>query len=668
MKLCTLVVLLVSTASLLWAQQDDGGGDDSIDGDERLTIQRPGYGVNFEKVADMADSILHYTHSWFVRMPNLTGEALPRVDCENDMPSNNPADETEWNSICKAINMIIAETESVSYAERGRGEKLLYDALNTIEKGSLQEIADYDFEAGDALAEEKRKNGERKKRDLMAATKSKSRRRRDTDDDEDPFANRGDRVRYNFTAYFDGQGMTIEEGEYIDDQLLGLHNWTSAPSELEKTWDKVNAIINPIGHAIEAGPMLGKVFSSLFNTPGSDDIKKLRQHLSNVAKGISVTADSYLEFSRDLSAVMIAWDERATAITDMGSLLVRKIKLTQESIIQHHKKLMQDISNLTTVIMMTRSIESTMMTSLLPTVFETLHLANAAYNVARMWADGITLLNRGFLSHELIPIQKIIDVIEHIRSTVLTDPRYADYRLVNSNPQFYYKSDRISYSRYDEGIMISVNFPLSRLGGTLRLYRVDVFPVPASAGMSADLVKDGFTDGGYTILDDMPDFIAVSDDLKYYQEMTTAQYLSCKLNGPVLSCRSEGMQTPKARSNSDYTCAFAVFRDIYEHVDKACSVSYTNTPPLGSAVQLISDGSFLIRSSPDDKRWTISCPNSKKNFYTSIEPCLFCRIEIPCSCSLTATHFMIPLRLSGCDEEAILNIDEGKKIRPVCGY
>lgn len=52
--------------------------------DDRLTINRMGYGIMFDKIGELADSggITYYTHTWSLIIPNHTIPSVDEIDCD----------------------------------------------------------------------------------------------------------------------------------------------------------------------------------------------------------------------------------------------------------------------------------------------------------------------------------------------------------------------------------------------------------------------------------------------------------------------------------------------------------------------------------------------------------------------------------------------------------
>lgn len=76
--------------------------------DDRLTQQRPSYGVNFDKVGELMDSVgtTFYEHTWVIYVPKLVPPALKPFPCETLI---------HWKSQCRAANRLIFATNALMY-------------------------------------------------------------------------------------------------------------------------------------------------------------------------------------------------------------------------------------------------------------------------------------------------------------------------------------------------------------------------------------------------------------------------------------------------------------------------------------------------------------------------------------------------------------------------
>ena len=635
--------------------------------DNRLTIQRPGYGVYFEKVAEITDDVVNYGHTWMIRIPRpLDGELFSLIDCDTFL--------TDWTFICASINQIFVIANENVLRKKQRAHDVLQKALQSLPKSSLSELVN-----GTAVQNSSSES------DVTTAPSPTSSEKTSTDDEsddeDDSDENEFEQITLteemkhilNTAGYQDAFFINVTKELNVSLEIKpGYENDPLAQFRNNAGWQLVGTIVPLVGIFTGTNSLYGNVLFDLFDVPGPRALAQLKDHLSNVGEAVRLSVNSFLDFTKDLASIFVGFDERDRHIVAQATALIERINLVREKINQHHEEFLRDLSQLYRVTDGLRRIEAAVLTQVLPAVNTAVTLAEDEHFLSLKWAKGISRLASGWLTTDILPESMISSMLTHINLKVLSEPFYSGYALVSNNPKFYYKTPReIRYAVVDDTFLVlSVDFPLNRIGGTMPLYQVKVFPVPVGSGITPNVdlpelrqegrkatgsyLGDGRT--GYTRILNMPDFIAVSEDTQAYVEMSNAQYLGCDSVGPILTCSGSGFRVAKLKSTTDFTCAFSIFRDIHENVQDSCDIGFTNEPPLGSAQQIRSDASFLVRAAPDDIAWTLSCPKSLASFNSVILPCSFCRVEIPCGCSLTAAHFHIPVRLTGCNESSLFSI------------
>ena len=117
-----------------------------------------------------------------------------------------------------------------------------------------------------------------------------------------------------------------------------------------------------------------------------------------------------------------------------------------------------------------------------------------------------------------------------MKARIKTNDLYSHLALVSESPSYYYGLKKITYTHvYDyvdendvsEGFMLYVTLevPLFRIGGTLPVYRLDVFPVPTHPVERSPQL-------GYTIVENVPQFLAVDSNEEFFFEMSRELFLS----------------------------------------------------------------------------------------------------------------------------------------------
>ncbi|AAS00944.1 ORF54 [Ostreid herpesvirus 1] len=558
--------------------------------DERLTVNRMGYGVMFDKVSEIIDGggIVHFSHTWSLIIPTYTIPSVENIDCT--------LLNAELTPICDSINNLIDSANTETYNSITDAKLRMAKALDVIPKSKPEDLINIDL-------------GANLETTTTAAPQTGNRRRRRAAGDE---PNTDDNTPPN-----------LEIPDWLD------------PDKDNSDWE----ILIP-------GRLAGNLFTSIFDMPGSGTLKNSVRNLKALGGAIYTNTQSIINLNDQFAYIIQTTDKRMDEIQEMGDILVRKIAQTRASMVTFQNEFSAIYGNMSARILMLNKLKSMVVSNLYPDLFRMKVLGKDIETLCDMWTYGLINLASGYISPQLITETMMKHVIDHIVRNIIPQPTYNRFNLLSTDPAFYYKMKKmLSYARTADKVIVTINIPLYRTEGRMPLYRIYSFPIPLTMG------TEDTSDKGYTKMADLPDFIAVDSNTDAYVEMTQAAYLSC--SGAVSGIQSCGnaVGVTKRRDVTDMTCAFAIFIDDTTAIGKFCQTAYSDVGPVGSARQLASDSSFLISSGEDtDSFWTVNCPKSTINPISKVVPCNLCRMEISCGCSLSASHFKLNPRIGGCEK------------------
>lgn len=540
--------------------------------DERLTVQRTGYGVNFDKVGHLLDAggVAYYSHTWAIKIPRPVPPFGELLDCTGF--------DSTWLPICISTNDLVSTTNQGNYERVFRGNQLILNALDTVKKLENDPVCE-----SSVVPSETATSNRRWKRELS------------------------------------------EETKYT----------------LENTLETVRSILP---YQTEA-----QMVADFFDVPGPNALKQLKGNIKALGSLIDAEKDEVVRYSEHLTGVISTTNKRASAIEHEGTVLVKKLEAVNINMRAHHDQFADALDDITNQLQKINELVAMITMDLLPNLIDLKGVGEDLYDFARLWSQAVGHLASGYISETIVTVDMIQELLDYITETVLKTTKYSQFKIINTSPLFYYKLKRISYTRSDNHLFIVLDVPLYKIGGQIPLYRIDAFPVPVIAGLSTSSEDD--LEDGYTHVLDLPGFLAVTEDTTFYLELEISTFLSCEEGSSSIKNCGLGLEALKSHAASITTCAYAIFTDNHDRVKQSCEIGYTKTIPLGSAVQLTSDNTFLIHGGEKKTNWVLSCPESAEAPTTLIPPCDMCRITIPCSCSLTAPDFFIPIRLTGCNKE-----------------
>nr|ADP36930.1 p112 [Abalone herpesvirus Victoria/AUS/2007] len=581
---CVLILLIFVV--VLYAQDDD-----------RLTINRLGYGVFFERIGEISDAggIIYHPVTWSLIIPEFKTPHIELMLC-------NVTDNEGITGLCTTVNNLIARVNNDAYTTVSRAKRQLEEAIEIIPLSDtavlISRANETEDVGGGGARSRKRRSANRQRRDVTPPS--------------------------------------------LPDDVIGSPDASEIPDWIKDDNDDINSNLE----YLIPGRFAGELFTNIFNMPSSRTIKNTERNLKSLGNAIYTNKESIVNLGKQLGYIMQLTDKRLDAIEDMATIAKGRLLVVRDYIREFQETFYSKLNEIEESIFLLNGFKSEVVSTLYPELNRVKLICNMIYSLSGNWLFGIINLTSGFISEYLVSQKMIEDAILDIEQNKLSQPGFRGYKFMSKEPGFYYKLPRISYARAENKILITIEVPLYKPNKKLTLYRVNDFPLPVTAGLEGDKPS---SEHGYTYIVDLPPFLAVSENLESYIEMTEAQYLACE--GAVKGVQNCGnsVGVPRMSVGEQKSCVYAIYSDSPLDVKKFCDTAFTKDIPQGSARQLSSDSSFLIQSGGSDKFWTMRCPASPTNPYTKIEPCSLCRLKMGCGCTLIGPNFRIPTHISGCD-------------------
>lgn len=398
-----------------------------------------------------------------------------------------------------------------------------------------------------------------------------------------------------------------------------------------------------------------KIFSSLTGLPGESEMESLEKHLRYIGSVRYENIKGIKTFDDDVSALQTLSykeiDDLYSLVSHVQIELSKTINSTEDMYKAEQNKLQYFYRHLN----YTFEIDDLLIAKVLPTVLNYKLRIFYINDFVKRFIKGVVQLTHGYVSPLLIPEKDINIMIKHVAKTYLSTTTYADYQLPSQSSSFYYALKKATFSHIPHGnsslLVASLRIPLYKIGGLLPIYRINTYPVPVESGFLKTTKKRS---QGFTFLNNMPEYIAISDNEEVFAEFDKKLFLSCTgdLNSKVCGF---GLNALSRRLGKTGSCAFSIFTEHTEQINKFCNFQYTDTSlwhPHGSAIQIIADSTFLMHASQSSyafDKWRLICPQATISPSTPLKTCDMCRIKIPCGCVLSGNDFYLPARYSGCE-------------------
>lgn len=596
-------------------------------------IIKGGFGVNFVHTGHVlpAGSLTYAQRTWVLEWPKFLYEPLPLLDCTRA---------TDWQETCEAVNDMISATNQAVYESLSQARKEVNSA-GLMMPFLHPELANETFNDRHDRIEGGETPPDRRRR----------RARRDTGDNDDDYHKMLNEMRQRATLEEDGTAPII------DDDLPG---WLkSQPSDaISDYWP---------------GNTAGQFVADLFHRPGPRTKRKLREHIREVGKGIYYNQKAIAHFDSGIDAFSVHDNQQVDFMMDTMNKMRTRLNSIIAAVKNEYKRERDAELTMRNRIAHVDQISAMVDTKIVPMLTDARLTAHSANREARRWARGLNTLANGILSPALVRPDMIRAMLDELTTEKDKDPKFRKYTYLSAKPLFYYKYGRVAYTRDERNMYVTLSVPMMETGATglLDLYRVDVYPVPVTAGTRAQIAaaktgqwKDaGGGDKRLTRLSNMASYFTVSKNRQMYLELDTAKMSSCRNLAQIFMCPETGMPA-LTKAVSYKSCTYAVFTDDMTAVQERCDPAYEHRGMgFGSAVQIGELATFMMHAGNDERHWRMSCTAQEQvgaaNSVRSgrlmppktdqvLEACSMCRVTVPCMCSLTGDQFYLPARLTHC--------------------
>ena len=350
-------------------------------------------------------------------------------------------------------------------------------------------------------------------------------------------------------------------------------------------------------------PFIGKLSSSLFGTATEQDVRLLANHIQQLAKRTVALSQTFQHDGQTQASFMTAVDKRITNA-------VRGMKVNHDAIVDIGKHLWYTDHQLVLQARITGHLANLVQTS------------NLLLYRAEEMLQGVTLLTQGKLSPLLISPKLIAHFILKIQKKLALS--HPNFHVINTNPEFYYKTHLFVYARNGNKIYITMKFPLSTLESHLDVYKVITVPVPVNRSSSHA-----------TQLLTLPNIFAISKTKQHYTVLSDNELLLCQ--GHIRKmCPSQLAMTPITNPS----CVSALFLKQKDMIMQNCDFRF-RLNALKTALVQISPGKILITNSSD---FRLVCRKDSKLH----KGCQFCIIKVQCGCEILSDNIYLPPLLHNC--------------------
>lgn len=374
---------------------------------------------------------------------------------------------------------------------------------------------------------------------------------------------------------------------------------------------------------------LGKIFSSVTNTPTYSDIRTIARHMCELGKVGDLVSKDIANTAEKLTSIQTTTDKSFQEINEGMTNQRARIFEVQHKLGNLSMAVLSSTENL--VERLAQVEEGTeYVIRLYADLYKAEERMRQSLEKAGDFVRGVSTLHGGYLPRELVPLEETSKVLANVRHYVTDNG--LNLRLVHPNPIFYYHvQGSVVYAREDTILFLTLKIQLGTEGGLMAVYRVDQTHLSVTPKSPAS-----------TRVENLPDFFAVTQNHRYFVEMSTAHFLTCPGDGgTVRTCRTERALQDANRK----TCAAAIFFNDARAVLLKCDIRVETSPVPSRAVRL-EDNRYLVHTEDFyNTSWTERCEGDR---IKRIPACNTCVLNVPCGCSVDAEDFFIPTQVTNC--------------------
>ena len=350
---------------------------------------------------------------------------------------------------------------------------------------------------------------------------------------------------------------------------------------------------------------IGNIAGALFDVVTKEDLERVTKIIEKV--------------HRD----QVRSEAGRVAMMDNLTSFMSKANARMDSTLKSLTFMQEEIENLTFVMSNINSETAQIRNAILgliPGIISKLQLAIEVERKLDLFIIGINALLDRRLSPLLVEHDVLISALEQVQF-ILND-KHNDFKVVHKHPHYYYHSHSVLYAYLPDRILITIDIPIASTNTKMEVFQVLKFPVPFN-----DTSSHG------TLVQNLPDYIAVSVEGSSFSEISAAQMALCD-GTHLITCPDK---FPIISYNAP-TCAFALFHK--KDIDKYCKFEFKENIIVPKVTELSAGRLLLVNI----KEIIYTC-----NGHTRKESgCQFCVIDLPCSCSLMAAEFSLSPRIKNC--------------------
>ena len=383
---------------------------------------------------------------------------------------------------------------------------------------------------------------------------------------------------------------------------------------------------------------IGSLSHSLFGTASQDQIDEIYGHMKTLASAIEESSSDDQSTASQLSelankvgtkihGVVMAINQSTTAYVRLADS-VRDMKTSITSLIhtqmEHYARTNLDKSlNNARHLLITRLI-----------------FTEGAILQSQQWSKGLLKLHDGQLPQELLSTADLQEALIKLERWI--QDKNQDLQILKDagHLHLYYKATTTRTIVVGDSLIIIASIPITSGTHVFDTFRVSVFPLPIHSETSKG-------QAGFTKINNLPNYFAISKDREFYAELSEAEYKECATDNGGF-CNHLMLPTPISRA----TCCAAIMMNFEaKTLHKLCNFQFFGQT-IKPAFYSLGKSRYLLLNLSDTIH--VNCPGKPLR---RLPPAVIQIATIPCSCKLMAGELTSLTLSTACQANISLKIE-----------
>ena len=294
---------------------------------------------------------------------------------------------------------------------------------------------------------------------------------------------------------------------------------------------------------------VGSALSSLFGTVTQDQLHEFHERVTILDQKIDSNTFQHNALKKELLSYIQLASKRYQWMSDRVLLNYNNTLILQESL----KHMLKNYNRLSERIDVSVLSHSTIVYNILSSMVQQVQTLSIIRDITSERLAATELLIQNRLSPKLIRPKQLKKAFTAIKRILLHN--YPRFTISNDDPSFLYHVPNIYHYSTSKHLYVRITIPLTSYNSLFRVYRTHHLPIPLPNKNATEMTR----------IENISPYIAISDDLQFYIEMTTEFYETCQGEG-IQYCT----ETLPVIDAHILTCTAALFFDDPVQAHQAC--------------------------------------------------------------------------------------------------